>query len=331
MRGVEGRIVAAGMVFALLMGGCARRSDVPAVRGVPPPLSIYGSTATIEIAPVLVAARNRGVAEVTVRNGGIADLVGAAGADLATHAETQALRYSVDHPDIRIILTVTEGRYRIVARRSAGIRALGDLKGKRVATLTSTSAGYFLAKMLRTVGLGLGDVVPVRVSPLEDMAAALARGDVEAVAIWEPHAGSAVLALGSDSIEFPGDGVYRERFNLNTRAASLADPVKRKAIVRFVRELVDVSAAIGRDGARARALAAEGAGFSPVAVARAWPTLAFPAALPADLPDALLEEEHWLAGQEGRAPRSKAELDGLVDPTVLAEALALEPAPGPHR
>ncbi|WP_422516056.1 ABC transporter substrate-binding protein [Sphingomonas sp. 3-13AW] len=322
---MEGLNLGAGMVFALLMAGCAPKSDVPPVRNVPPPLSIYGSTATIEIAPVLVAAGNRGVAEVTVRNGGIADLVGAAGADLATHAETQALRYSVDHPDIRIILTVTEGRYRIVARRSAGIRALGDLKGKRIATLTSTSAGYFLAKMLGTAGLCLGDVVPVRVSPLEEMPAALARGDVDAVAVWEPHAGTAALALGPDSVEFPGDGVYRERFNLNTRAASLSDPVKRKAIVRFVREIVDVSAAIGHDAAEARALAAESAGFSPAAVARAWPTLAFPAALPADLPDVLSEEEHWLAGQEGRAPRSRAELNSLIDPSVLAEALALEP------
>jgi sulfonate transport system substrate-binding protein len=324
MRGVEARIVAAGLVFALLMAGCARKPELPVVRGVPPPLSIYGSTATIEIAPVLVAARKRGVA---VRNGGIANLVGAAAgaADLATHAETQALRYSVAHPDIRIILTVTEGRYRIVARRAAGIRVLGDLKGKRIATLTSTSAGYFLARMLATAGLGLGDVVPVRVSPLEDMAASVSRGDVDAVAIWEPHAGSAVLALGSDSIEFPGDGVYRERFNLNTRAASLADPVKRKAIVRFVRELVDASAEIRRDSSEAQALAAEGAGFSPAAVTRAWPTLAFPAALPADLPDVLFEEEHWLAAQEGRAPRSRAELNSLIDPSVLAEALALEP------
>ncbi len=76
--------------------------------------------------------------------GGIPNLVGepAIGgfgepgvADVATHAETQALRYSTRNPDLRIILTVTQGLYRIVARRSAGIEKVADLKGKRIATI----------------------------------------------------------------------------------------------------------------------------------------------------------------------------------------------------
>jgi NitT/TauT family transport system substrate-binding protein len=311
--------IAAAIVPALLATGCVRKLDAPAA------LAVYGSTATIEIAPVLVAARSE---RIVVQNGGIANLVGAApgGADLATHAETQALRYSVAHPDIRIILTVTEGRYRIVARRSAGIATLADLKGRRIATLATTSAGYFLARMLKQAGLALADVVPVRISP-EDMAAALARGEVDAVAIWEPHAGNAALALGEDRIEFAGDGIYRELFNLNTTAANLADPVKRREIVRFVRTVIDAAAVIRRDGAEARKLAAQGASFTTEAVTRAWPSLAFPAALPADLLDVLVEEEQWLAGQEGRAPRPRATLAHLIDSRVIAEAMALKTKP----
>ena len=81
--------------------------------------------------------------------GGIPNLVGEAGAqgfaqpgvaDVATNAETQLLRFSVRHPDLRIIFNVTEGLYRIVARRSAGIASIADLKGKRVATIEQTSA-----------------------------------------------------------------------------------------------------------------------------------------------------------------------------------------------
>ncbi len=56
-------------------------------------------------------------------------------ADIATNAETQALRQSVDHPNLRIILTVSEGFYRVVARRSAGMTKLADLKGKKIATV----------------------------------------------------------------------------------------------------------------------------------------------------------------------------------------------------
>lgn len=312
---------------ALWAGGCAR-SGKSAGRDTQP-LAVRGSTATLEIAPVLLAARDHYPAGAVVRNGGIGNLVGAprvtglgdeGPADVATHAETQALRYSVANPDIRIILTVTEGRYRIIARRSAGIASLADLKGKRVATLATTSAGFFLARMLAQVQLDFADIVPVRVSPIEGMADALARREVDAVAIWEPHGGNAARALGEDRVEFPGDGVYRELFNLNTTTANLADPVKRKRIVAFVRAIIDASEAIARDAEPARKLVAATAGFTADEVSRAWPTLTFPAALPPDLLDTLEAEEQWLAVQDGREPRSRATLAGLIDPTILAEA-----------
>lgn len=312
---------------ALWVGGCARSGKWAGAEVEP--LAVRGSTATLEIAPVLLAARDHYPAGAVVRNGGIGNLVGAAQvmglgdegpADVATHAETQALRYSVANPDLRIILTVTEGRYRIIARRSAGIASLADLRGKRIATLATTSAGFFLARMLAQAQLGSADIVPVRISPIEGMANALARREVDAVAIWEPHAGNAALALGEDRIEFPGDGIYRELFNLNTTAANLADPVKRRRIVAFVRAIIDASEAIARDAEPAKKLVAATGGFTTDEVSRAWPTLTFTAALPPNLLDTLEAEEQWLAAQDGREPRSRAQLAGLIDSTILDEA-----------
>ena len=312
---------------ALWVGGCARSRKW--MGGEVEPLAVRGSTATLEIAPVLLAARDHYPAGAVVRNGGIGNLVGAARvtglgdegpADVATHAETQALRYSVANPDLRIILTVTEGRYRIIARRSAGIASLADLRGKRIATLATTSAGFFLARMLAQAQLGFADIVPVRISPIEGMADALVRREVDAVAIWEPHAGNAALALGEDRIEFPGDGIYRELFNLNTTTANLADPVKRRRIVAFVRAIIDASQAIARDAEPAKKLVALTGGFTTDEVSRAWPTLTFTAALPADLIDTLVAEEQWLAAQDGRDPRSRAQLAELIDSTILDEA-----------
>lgn len=323
MRGGRMRAVA-GLSWALLTG-CSTMGTESSL----PPLAIRGSTATLEIAPVLLAARDHYAPGATVKNGGIGDLAapGPSGqragesVDLATHAETQALRYSVSRPDIRIILTVTEGRYRIVARRSAGIADLADLKGKRVATLATTSAGYFLARMLAQAGLSFADIEPVRISPIETMAGALARREVDAVAIWEPHAGNAVHAIGDDSIEFAGEGVYRELFNLNTTAATLADPQKRKGIVAFIRAVRASAERTRRDPAPAQALVAETSGLSSDEVSRAWPTLAFPARLAPDLLDVLVAEEEWLAAQDKRPPRSRAMLAQLIDASVYEEAL----------
>lgn len=308
----------------LLIGGCSGTR----MESQLPPLAVSGSTVTLEIAPVLLAARDHYAPGATVSNGGIGNLVGAGTegqgddgpADLATHAETQALRYSLAHPDLRIIATVTQGHYRIVARRSAGIVRLADLKGKRVATLATTSAGYFLSRMLAQVDLGFSDIHPVRISPIESMATALARREVDAVAIWEPHAGDAAHILGHDAIEFPGNGIYRELFNLNSTAAHLADPSKRRAIVAFVRAVMMAAEAVRRDPAPAQRLVATTAGLSPEAVSRAWPTLDFSVSLPPDLLDVLVAEEQWLAKQEGRVPRTREALAQIIDTTVLEEA-----------
>lgn len=311
------------------LSGCASRGRSATPVG---PLQVRGSLETLEIAPVMLAARDFFPEGADVRNGGIGNLVGAprvaslgdeGEADIATHAETQALRYSVANPELRIILTVTEGSYRIVARRSAGIATPADLNGKRVATLATTSAGYFLARLLEEAGLRFADVNIVRVSPITDMARALVRRDVDAIAIWEPHAGNAIHLLGDDAIGFPGDGIYRELFNLNSTVAKLADPLLRPRIVRFVRAVIDASQQMRRAPTAAQRLVAATGGFTAEEVARSWPTLNFLADLPPDLPHVLAAEEQWLATQDARPARGPDTVAGLIDASVLAEALRL--------
>src|SRR6478736_532338 len=295
------------------------------------PLAVYGNKQTIEIAPVLLAAEGFYHGPVSVNAGGIPNLVGEASApgvsepgqaDLATNAETQLLRYSVKHPDLRIVLGVSEGLYRIVARRSAGIAAVADLKGKRVATIEQTSAGYFLDRMLRRVGLTFDDIQAKPIVPLSGMSEALRKGEVDAVVIWEPEAEKAARALGGDAIEFSGKGVYRELFNLNTTAGKLADPQQRRRIVSFVRAVVEAGAKMKQDPSRAKVLVAAASGFDPREVADSWAHHRFVPGLPADLLDVMAEEEQWLAARDKRSARTRAELATLIDTGAYREALA---------
>jgi sulfonate transport system substrate-binding protein len=294
------------------------------------PIAIHGNKHTFEIAPVLLAADRFYPGEATVKMGGIPNLFGLEAipgfgepgdADVATHAETQALRYSVANPELRIILTVAEGLYRLVARRSAGIASLADLRGMRIATISTTSAGYFLHELLRSADLVDADVEMVRVLPLSDMPRALAAGEVDAVSIWEPYMEDAVAAIGDDAIQFTGHGVYREIFNLNSNVANLADPQKRAKIVTFVSSVIKASAAMREDPSLAWPLV-HAAGQHPMdVIERAWPHHAYPARLAPDLLDVMVGEEQWLAGMDARAPRSRDELAELIDATVYAEAI----------
>lgn len=323
-----GSVWAAGLALALAAPAMAQDGPQNALG----PIAIHGNKQTFEIAPVLLAAIDHYDGEATVKMGGIPNLVGEpivpgfgeeGVADVATHAETQALRYSVRHPNLRIILNVTEGLYRIVARRSAGIASVADLKGKRVATIAQTSSGYFLHRMLAAEGLSFDDIVAVPIAPLSGMTEALRRGEVDAVVIWEPESENSARVLGDDLIEFHGDGVYRELFNLNTTAENLADPVKRSKIVHFIYALVVATQDLNDEPGLAQVLVATAGGFSTKDVLDSWKHHRFNANFPPDLLDVLEQEEQWLAARDDRPARSREQLATLIDTSVYEEALEL--------
>jgi NitT/TauT family transport system substrate-binding protein len=285
-------------------------------------LKIYGNTTTIELAPVLLAAQDLYGDTTAVRNGGIPDLFDEDAADVATNAETQALRQSVDHPDLRTILTVSEGWYRIVARRSAGIARLADLRGKRITTAPNTSSAYYLHKMLGTVGMTTADVTVVPITPLSSMPQALAKREVDAVTSWEPEIENAAAAIGSDAIELQDRRVYRELFSLHTTAAKLAEPKKRGEIIGFVRAVVRASERIRARPEIVWPLVAERTGFDAALVEKVWHHEGYPGTLVPDLLDVMVEEDPFVAQERNRAPRTRAQLAILIDASVLRDALA---------
>lgn len=297
-------------------------------------IEVFGNKQTFEIATTLLAAEDYYPAGASVKMGSIANLVGAppvpgfgeeGDADVATNAETQALRYSVENPNLRILMTVTEGLYRVVARRSAGIESVADLKGHKIATIPQTSAGYFFRLMLEKEGLTYDDIEAVPIVPLAGMTEALKNGEVDAVVIWEPESENAAQVLGDDLIVFGGEGVYREMFNLNTTAEKLADPATRAKIVYFVRALLDASEAVKADPTKGKALIVESGDFDPTDVEESWVHHNWLAAMPDDILDVLEKQEKWLASRDDREPRSREEISTLIDTSVLEEAMALPP------
>ena len=284
-----------------------------------PPLRVAVNMTTVESAPVFLAAQGPAARNMALTGGGIPLLVDRT-ADAATNSETQILLRSVDNPDLRIVMTVAECEYRLVARRSAGIRRLVDLRGKKVGTPANTSAEYYLSKMLWTVKLDEPDVTVVSM-PVADMAAAMKRGDVDAVSGWEPGAQDSIAALGADAIVFQDPTVYRELFNLNTTAGVLSDRVKRRALVDVVRGIVNASRDVRARPADVRPLLSSRINVPEATIAAVWRHFRFPAALPRDTLDVLIEEEQWVAARQKRSPRGRAQLHALIDDTVLREAV----------
>jgi NitT/TauT family transport system substrate-binding protein len=286
-------------------------------------LRIAVNVTTIESFPVFLAAESMsGVRLEPAPNGRVAmsQLVSGA-ADAATGSETQVLLNAASEPRLRIVVTLSECRYRIVARRSAGIRRVSDLRGKKVAATLNTSSQYLLSGMLRKAQLKDSDVQLV---PLEgqEMATALKSGTVDAVAIWEPHAQNSLEALGNDFVVFEDPAVYTERFNLNTRSDVLSDPPRRSVLIRFVHEIEAASARLRSRPSDLQRSLAQRIGLSERTVLAVWPQFRFPASLSADLQKSMSEVDVWAAALQGRKTLSSDTLSALIDASVLTEASA---------
>jgi sulfonate transport system substrate-binding protein len=296
--------IAGGAVFSPHDGAAAEK------------LRVGVNLTTIETAPIYLAADGLDVA----LTGGAIPALTEGKVDVVTNAETQAILRSTERPDIRVILTVAEYGYRIVARRSAGVGTASDLRGKRIATSLNSSAHFYIVKTLRAVGLAEKDVTVVGMLP-NDMPAALARGDVDAVSIWEPAAERARQALGIDAQIINGPA-YLERFNLNTTTAVLADPEKRAAVVDLLRRIIGASRDIREHPAPAQQLMAKKLDVPLSLVATTWPLFRFPASVGDDMLATMLEQEPWMAEKQNRAPRPREAIAALIDASVLREALA---------
>jgi NitT/TauT family transport system substrate-binding protein len=313
-------------------GGCA----APAVDGAGE-LRVYGNLSTLELAPVLLACKGVYTGRNVLQQGGILSLYAKDGdlpnlraqgrSHLATNSETQGLRYSVENHGLRIIFTVAEGVYRIVGRRSAGIHVLADLKGKRIGTMPKTSSAFYLAQMLRSVGVAEKEVtiVPFVAGtsvPLSRMPQALLDRQIDALTIWEPEMQRAKDVVGADAVEFFDAASYREQFCLYSTAENLADGVLRPKIVAFVKALMVASERIRRDPRETWPLVAQAARLDLRSVERSWPHHTYPGTLLlSGLLDTLVEEEQWVAQETGRAPRARELLKALIDTSVVDEAL----------
>jgi len=287
--------------------------------GATPPLRVAGNMTTIELSPMLIAANGLYPGTLTVINGGIPNLMKGE-VDAATNAETQLLRQSVDDPSLRIIMTEAESFYRVVARRSAGIRTVKDLRGKKVAVAPNTSAHYYLVKSLARAGVEESAVTATPVAPITKMHEMLMNREVDAVAIWEPESEIAAAALGKDAIVFQDRSAYRELFNLQTSANVLADPAKRRALVELLKALMRASAELRERPREFWPLLARKLNYTEATISTSWPQLRYAGSMAADLLDVMAEEERWVAKERARVPRSREMLAAFIDRSLLEEA-----------
>lgn len=82
----------------------------------------------------------------------------------------------------------------IVVKADSPLKAVADLRGKKVALQKGSSANYLLLEALRKAGVRYDEIRPVYLPPA-DARAAFERGAVDAWVVWDPYYAAAQQAL----------------------------------------------------------------------------------------------------------------------------------------
>lgn len=125
--------------------------------------------------------------------------------DIVFEAEPPAIIGKAAGNDIKIRDISCTLNQEIVVRSDSKINSVKDLEGKKIAVLAGTSSHYGVYELLKRNGIAADDKLIFDMAP-PDAKIALAKGEVDAWAIWPPNVEEEEIAGTGKS--FSGDEVF---------------------------------------------------------------------------------------------------------------------------
>jgi NitT/TauT family transport system substrate-binding protein len=213
-------------------------------------------------------------------------------AELATVADIPIMFAVTKGQPVSIVATIftVERDPGIIGRKDKGVLTLASLNGKRIGVTLGTSGHFVLDAFLIRQKLSTDDVTLRDLQP-EELAEALAKGDVDAVATWEPYLGSLRTQLGVNGTIFYSEGIYELPFNIaGTRDYVVSHP---ETIKKLLRALVRAERSYRDEPDAARKIIAGAIKVSLEDLREVWPTYRFNVTLDQSLLLTLEDETRW--------------------------------------
>ena len=310
-------LLAGGLLLLVLLTALvalATRASWLAPQTPPPaplePLAIATNTAYAGTCPVLAAQakgyfRQQGiVATVLSRSSGKAamEAVLQGQANVATVADIPVMFAGLNEVPVAVIASIfrTERDHGVVGRRDRGVSDAASLKGKRIGVTLDTSGHFALNALINRQGLA-PDEVKMRNYKPEELGPALARGEIDAAAGWEPMLGAMLAEQGGNGVAFNSADIYESLYMV----AGLRDYVAGHpaSMQRLLRALIDGARFCEQQPAAAQALLVSVARHDAELLKAGWPGYHFAVALDQGLLLALEDEARWAMKNE-LTPRS---------------------------
>jgi NitT/TauT family transport system substrate-binding protein len=295
-------VMIGALILAALLGGYAWRGRTPAVQltGPPEPMTLavnshYTGTGLVFVAQVKGYFANEGL-NVTLQphttGKSALDEALEGRADLATVADIPIMFAVAKGQPVSIVATIAtvEKDPGIIGRKDKGVLTLASLNGKRIGVTLGTSGHFVLDTFLIRQKLSTDDVILLDQKP-EEHADALVKGDVDAVATWEPYLGALRTQLGANGTIFYSEGIYELPFNIaGTRDYVVSHP---ETVKKLLRALVHAERFCGEEPDAARRIIAGAINVSLENLQGLWPTYRFNVALNQSLLLALEDQTRW--------------------------------------
>jgi NitT/TauT family transport system substrate-binding protein len=213
--------------------------------------------------------------------------------DLATAAETPIAAAVLEGKPVAIVATLAyvDRSIVVVGRKDQNIAVAGDLRGKRVGVTPGTAGDFFLHIYLMISYVDPADVSIVDL-PAEELTAALAAGNVDAICTWAPYSTVAQDELGSSAVVLDEPGLYTTTWNLVVARDLLTrDP---DVVTDVLRAIIRANEYIAAHTAEALAIVAPDVGMDTSTLQEQWPNYELTAELDQELILSLEDEARWL-------------------------------------
>jgi NitT/TauT family transport system substrate-binding protein len=229
-------------------------------------------------------------------------------ADFATVAETPVMFGVLKGEKIFVIANIEASTTNnaIVARKSAGISAPGDLKGKRIGFTPGTTSEFFLDSLLTANGLTRKEIQPIALKP-EEMQAAVMAKKVDAVSTWNYPLTQIKRQLGPDGTIIYDREIYTETFNI----AAQQDFVQKNpdTVNRFLRALIKAENFVAENPDEAQAIMSSATKIDKGLIHEVWNAFNYHVVLDQTLLLTLEDETRWAMKNQ------------LTDQTVMPDYL----------
>ena len=291
----------AGVLLLLGAGALWWQRPAPApVAGALEQVIIAANSEYVGTCPVTIAHQKGFFAEAGVKavirqyNSGKASLQATLDgkADLATTADIPIMLAAMNDVPVSVVATFfkTEHDHGIVGRRDRGMATPAGLKGKRIGVTIGTSGQFVLDAFLSRQHLAPADATMVNLKP-DEFAGAMARGEVDAIATWEPFLDNLLTQLGSNGAVFYGEDIYEIPYSLaGPRAYVERHPELMKKVLRAMERGVHYCRT---EPEQARAIMASVLKVDTSKWKAQWPTYRFKLGLDQGLILGLEDQSRW--------------------------------------